>query len=117
MITKDVITPVIQAVKNQRNMLDEVERFLADSSSLIDGLCDEHELIDKMELTQDHLIIHPLGERQALVEVLEDNFDCIFTRSAVDSGVYQWDCTPTNYNFTLRIQANEVIDLSGTLLK
>lgn len=117
MITKDVITPVVKTIANQRNMLDQIEVFLAESSDFIDCLCDEHDLIDRIELTQDYLIFHPLGERQALVEVLEDNFDCVFTRSSIDSGVYQWDTTPTGYNFTLRIQANEVINLSGTLLK
>lgn len=109
-----IITPLVNTILQRRKMLLEIERFLSLNGEFLIGLDVDLSLAHHFELTLDALILHSTVSPYQLKQAIETELICTFTR-AYDNGVYQWDTVPPGYNFLLRIQANEHVDLTGTI--
>lgn len=97
---------LFDAVKNQLNFFEHNKAF-------IQHLIDE-QLLRGIEVTSEGLVFSPLSALD-LARVLAEHYGWTFSRER-DGTLYKWVTTSNEFNCQIIIEANENIDMTGTVV-
>lgn len=106
---------LLRLIQEQQRLLTRTAQFIKTSNGRINALIDSGYLL-RLELTAEGLLFVPTpGDSFRLKDKITSLFGITFTRCTTDFALYQWTTTSDFYDIQITIEANEVINMSGTL--